>query len=194
MQKILILKTIFIFIFLVFTLNCSTLPEREVSPTDHIPLPKPTSEPPAQNNWIKENVDLSELQKALRMDRSKTELGVQSQTFNTCVVGAGYNPYNPCRNLHLSVLHFRVRCRASMGTVEHVSHTELRPLANNTLRWMLANQSGQVVTDYDGYGQVAIASNYNLKQDRFILRAKTNNLGLRVNQISQIIVPNDWCD
>jgi hypothetical protein len=139
-----------------------------------------------------ERVDLNQLQKVLRMDRDQRNLGLKVKKFNTCKVGSGYTKNRYCRQKYLSVVHFRIRCRASTGTVEEVSHTELMPMTSR-LQWMLAGQIGRIRTDYEGFGQIIIVTNFNPRNNRLILRGHENNLGLRLNGVSHIMVPSDWC-
>lgn len=182
------------FFALIFLVNCTTVPVEEPpqkSRKSSKTYKRYRRTTPAQPI---EKIDLNQLQKVLRMDRGKRQLGLKIKSFNTCRVGSGFTKNSNCRRRYFSVLHFRMRCRATTGTVEQVNRYELTPMISNSIQWSLSSKTGETRTDYEGYGQITLVTESNPKRKRLIIKNKGNNLGLRAYSIRDIIVPSDWCD
>lgn len=157
-----------------FLSNCTTPPKTEYPPGE---APK---------------ISLDRLRSDLRMNRSIEDLGYQEKSFDTCDYGIDQSPN--CRTQRLVVIHFRLQCRDSVGTVESVSNFELIPVRSNHVRWKVGYFAGSTSTNSEGYGRVEFLSPGSSKSQRFIVKVNDNNLGVTASEVSRIIVPRDWCD
>lgn len=143
----------------------------------------------APRGWV----DVTRLQRSLGMSRSYSQLGFQEGRFNTCKVGSGYSSQSNCRDRRLSVIHFRLQCRASTGTVESVSEYELEPLIARRLTFILGSQRGYTQTNQQGYGQVRVISPNSSYHQRLVIKKGPNALGVKASQAGRIVLPRDWC-
>lgn len=140
-------------------------------------------------------VDYGALQRYLGLDRSSDELGYAEKTFNTCDAGYGYSRSHNCHHEVFVVLHFRLVCRDSEGTISTVlTEMDLSPLSGRTVRWNLKGMSGTVVTDGLGYGQIRIVSPVSQKRERVRLAVGNEFLYMRAGEVTKIITPRPWCD
>ena len=57
----------------------------------------------------------------------------------------------------------------------------------------VAGIRGDTSTDSQGYGQVQVVSMRPVKSERFILIIGTKTLGLEAGEVSQIVLPGNWC-
>lgn len=140
-------------------------------------------------------VDYGALQRSLGLDRSTDELGYEEKPFNTCDAGYGYSQSHNCHREVFVVLHFRLVCRDSEGTISTVlTEMDVAPLAGRTVRWNLKGMSGTVVTDGLGYGQIRVVSPVSQKRERVRLAVGNEFLYMRAGEVTKIITPRPWCD
>jgi hypothetical protein len=181
MRLILILSSV------LFLSACTTTPKKE----ERARPPLPTS-PPAEPE---ESIDLLGLQRSLKMTRDPEDLGYKDRAFNTCRAGFGYSPTKNCRQQHLVVLHFRLQCRDSEGTVsEVVTHAELMPVTSDEVRWNIGKSEGFTQTDGEGFGQIVMVAPKSIRRDRVRLTVGEDFLTMSGGDIKRIILPRNWCD
>lgn len=137
--------------------------------------------------------DIRKLQSGLGMFRNASELGFDEISFNPCEHGLSTASGDGCNRQMLSVVHFRLRCRDSEGTVEYVSNAELVPVVSDRIQWWLGDNSGFTSTDGKGYGQIVTVSVSSVRSKRLALKIGGNSLGLQASQVKQVVVPRDWC-
>ena len=166
----------------VFALHgCTSTPEKEV----------PIQPSKSQTSPPRSLPSLEVLEEELGIERTTEDLGLIEKTFDPCERGyAGVQ----CGNQNLSVFHFRILCRASVGTVDSVTHDELEPLRSPRIKWKLGLKNGLTQTDREGFGQVRVLAPGPSRDQLLILISGTNSLGIQASEASQIIVPRNWCD
>jgi hypothetical protein len=173
---------------------CSTVEKRKAYEPAR---PAPTSAPavaPAAPAKVEEIIDLRALQTSLRMDIPKTKLGYREKKFNTCNVGAGYSSKQNCRAQTLVVIHFKLMCRDSEGTVsEAITQAYLQPIANQNIKWRLSTAEAEILSDSDGFAQIVLISTYSQRKERLRLTTGNDFLALRAGEVSSIIAPQNWC-
>lgn len=165
---------------------CSTTPKIEEEPLKPAPT-TPAGEP-------EESVDLPGLQRSLRMTRDTEDLGYKDKSFNTCRAGYGYSPTKNCRQLHLVVLHFRLQCRDSEGTVNEVTHAELMSMTTDELRWNIGRSEGFTQTDGDGYGRIVMVAPRSIRRERVRLTHEDDFMTMAAGEMNRVILPRNWCD
>jgi hypothetical protein len=160
------------------------LPAPDGLPQDNMPrtLPPQTS--------VRE-MSVHELQAQLGLNRSADDLGFAHSNFDGCRMGVKDEGRN-CGTRFFSVVHFRLVCRDTTGTTTRVP-SSLTPLARNGIEWRLGGVKGHVNTDSQGYGQVQLVSSRPVKSERFMLIIGTKILGLEAGEVSQIVLPGNWC-
>jgi hypothetical protein len=135
-------------------------------------------------------MSLRDLQSQLGMNRSADDLGFADTDYDGCRIGVrGDN--GQCGRRFLSVVNFRLVCRDTVGTTTRVPNS-LTPLSKS-MEWRLGGARGHVRTDSQGYGQVQMVSSRPVKSDRFMLIIGSKILGLEAGEVSQIVLPGNWC-
>lgn len=178
----LLLITLFIF-------GCTSTPKKE-TPVTPLPPAEPVVTEPGPPS-----IDYLALQNALQMDRSREALGFTEKPFNTCEAGYGYSKSQNCHREHFVVIHFRLLCRDSEGTISTIlTDQDLHPLDRRSVRWSLKGAQGVVTTDSDGYGQIVTAANLSQRSQRLRLAVGSEFLYMRANEIQKVITPQPWCD
>ncbi len=183
------------FIILVFSLvllnACTTTPKKET----RINLPLPAELPAEPETSSAVNIDYFALQSHLQMNRDKQALGFTEKPFNTCEAGYGYSPSKNCHREHFVVIHFRLLCRDSEGTISTIlTAQDIRPLDRRSVRWNLKGREGTVQTDDDGYGQIVTATDSSQRSQRLRLALGSEFLYMRANEIQRVITPLPWCN
>lgn len=137
------------------------------------------------------SLDLQKLENELKLSRTAEDLGFTERAFDLCK--QNFTQSGPCGPQHFSLLHLRIQCRDSVGSVTHVSKVDLEDFAQRNIRWKLGLAQGQVTTDSRGYAQIRLITPGSSKHQKLILIADGQALGLKVTEASRIIVPQDWC-
>lgn len=136
-------------------------------------------------------IDVDKLQSALDMDRSADELGYKEKAFNACKLGLSSSQ---CQNQYLSVIHFRLMCRNSVGTVQSVSNYELTPVVSDNVRWTLGLYKGRASLDEEGYGRIRVITPGSSRSQKLSLQIRDQALGVSANEITRLVLPKDWCE
>lgn len=158
-------------------------------------MPTPTAPPPPVDDGRDANIDYESIKRHLHMDRERTALGIEEKSFNTCETGYGYSKSQRCRQQNLTVIHFRLLCRDSEGTISTVlTDADLRPLERRSVRWNIQNSKGVTYTDSDGYGQILMAFNGPQKSQRVRIAIGNEFLYMRAGELQKVITPRPWCD
>lgn len=140
-------------------------------------------------------VDYVALQRSLGLDKANTELGYAEKGFDTCQAGYGYSSTKYCHHEYFVVLHFRLMCRDSEGTVsEGINNVDMMPIDNRTVKWNLKGISGVLQTDSDGFGQIHTVSPNSQRTQRLKLAVGPEFLYMRANEITKVVTPKPWCN
>ncbi len=192
MTASLMIKKCTVLIPLIFLLACESVPVK----TYQEPEPnKKRQSMSKQNTFSEPQIDYPSIQRLLGLDRNISSLGYAEKVFNTCEVGFGYPSNESCMKKVYVVIHFKLMCRDSEGTVvRQISEDDLVPLANRDLTWSLKNANGTLRTDYNGYAQVVVISPQSQKTERFRISSPKDFLLLRAGDIQRLIVPSNWCN
>jgi hypothetical protein len=138
-------------------------------------------------------LDLAKVSQQLGTERSLEDVGYQEKAFNDCALPEGYRLSDSCSTQYLSVIHFRMRCRDSEGTVESVSSGELSPLVSRSIKWNLAGQNGGTSTNAKGYGIVRALTPSSTRGKSFRLTVNQQIMSVEVGEVRQFVLPNYWC-
>lgn len=138
-------------------------------------------------------LDLKKVSEQLKFERPVEDVGFEEKAFNDCTLPPGYRLSDSCGTQYLTVVHFRMRCRDSEGTVESVTHQELTPLMSRDIKWNLAGQSGTTSTDKRGYGTVRALTPQSVKGKSFRLTVNEQIMSVEVGEVRQFVLPNYWC-
>ncbi len=167
--------------------GCTTS-EKKSTPNIEPSVPAPVHE---QNG---SSIDYNALQTYLKMDRDPEQLGFSEKAFNTCDAGFGYSRSQNCRKEYFVVIHFRLLCRDSEGTISTVlTENDVMPIAGRSVRWNLKGPSGTTVTDGNGYAQIRTISSTSQNRQRIKIAVGNEFLYMRSHEITKVITPRPWC-
>ncbi|MBC7420343.1 MAG: hypothetical protein H7328_06400 [Bdellovibrio sp.] len=153
------------------------------------------TEPTAPYETAEDTVDYVGLQIFLKLDRSYDVLGYSERMFNTCEVGYGYSNSHNCEKKYFIVSHFRLVCRDSEGTISQIlTAADLRPLSRRSIKWSVKTANGELVTDSDGYAQIAMIASQSQRAERLKIASSNDFLYLKAGELTQMITPKNWCD
>lgn len=186
------MKKIFLAFVALALYSCTSVPiaTRPAETPTQVPAPSKSS-----NSYEAENIDYDGLQNFLKLRRGYNRLGYAEKSFNTCEVGYGYSSTHNCRALKFVVIHFQLMCRDSEGTVtEAITAADIQPIARQSVKWVLKNANGRLLTDSEGYGQIAMVSSISQRYERLRLTVRTDFLFMKAGEITQMITPKSWCN
>lgn len=190
------MKKIILTLGLVALFSCTSV-SLVTAPDQSVQKPPAVSVPSPSNASIPEveNVDYAALQNFLKLKRGYNRLGYAEKSFNSCEVGYGYSGTHNCRKLNFVVIHFQLMCRDSEGTVtEAITNADIQPIAGQNVKWNLKNAAGRLLTDHEGYGQIAIVSSISQRYERLRLAVGNDFLYMKAGEITQMITPKSWCE
>ena len=170
---------IFLFAFTAFLSSCGTFDGRSI----------PTS---TDGEVRADRIDYDGIRTELGLDRAIDDLGYEERRFNTCNIGNGYSSSSRCQDLTMMVLHFKLLCRNSTGTVSAIAQTA--PMDRANIRWELAGSSGITQTNRHGYAQISLVSRYSKGSERLIIHIGDKYFGGRAHELKMHVLPGDWCD
>jgi hypothetical protein len=174
------------FCALFFLAACTSTPKKET----YTPSTPITTEAPEETSRI----DYLALQTHLGLDRAPEDLGYTEKSFNTCEAGYGFSRSQNCHQEYFILLHFRLLCRDTEGTISTVlTDADTTPLAGRNVRWNLKGINGTSPTDGLGYGQVRMTSPISQKKQRVKIAIGNEFLYMRANEITKVITPLPWC-
>ena len=140
-------------------------------------------------------IDYPSVQRLLKLDRSFTELGFSEKIFDTCQVGFGYAADSDCQKKYFAVVHFKLVCRDSEGTISTVLKDEdLKAISGENVNWYLKNANGSTMTDSEGYGQIITTTNESQKNQRLRLAVGADFLMTKASEAKRLIAPLSWCN
>ncbi|HWU42428.1 MAG TPA: hypothetical protein VN132_03285 [Bdellovibrio sp.] len=169
-----------------FLAGCATAP-KETKSTE---VTTPTGAQEEKSTTI----DYNALQSYLQLDRAPEELGFAEKAFNTCEAGFGYSRSQNCHKEYFVVIHFRLLCRDSEGTVSTIlTDSDVTAIAGRPVRWELKGVKGNLVTDGEGYGQIRTVSSKSQNRQRLRVGVGNEFLYMRTNEITKVITPRPWC-
>lgn len=177
------MKNIFAALILGATLSgCTTTP--------HEPQPEKAPEAPAE-----ERIDYIGLEQTLHMDRPDERLGYKEKAFDTCTAGNGFSHSDNCRREYFVSIHFQLQCR----DLEEVPSTgldpsDIHPIGDRDIKWLLQNKTGVVHTDSDGYSQIRMA--YEARPGHRQIKLSTHGqfLYIQASDLTKIVAPPKWCN
>lgn len=153
--------------------------------------PKDTKTVTPSNEPYAKTVSAEEVRQALDMEING--LGFSEKSFNSCSLPKELQTSSSCETKYFSIVHFQVLCRNTTGTTEEtVTSSHLRPLSGN-LEWVVGALRGKTTTNKDGFGTALILSKTSMSKRRFILKLHQKALGLTAEDVSKIVVPDNWC-
>ncbi len=139
-------------------------------------------------------IDYSGLENYLKLQDRKTTLGMQSADFNSCKAGYGFSRNEPCYDLTMSVIRFKLQCRDSEGTTDIVqTEYNVQPISNTKLNWELSGSKKSLRTDSEGYGKIQIVTEGNPSTERLRLSNGRDFVYVRAKDIKRIVTPAPWC-
>lgn len=140
-------------------------------------------------------IDYPSIQRLLNLDKRYTQLGYSEKTFNTCQVGFGYSDRNDCQKKYFVVIHFKLVCRESEGTISTIlTDADLKPISGQSVSWYLKSINGHLVTDGEGYGQIITATDQSQSGQRLRLAVGSDFLFLKAGEVGRLIAPASWCN
>ena len=159
-------------------------------------MPKSSQAPQIEKKIFQPNdIDVSSVQRLLGLDKSIHSLGYAEKIFNTCKVGYGFDTNQNCQQKYFVVIHFKISCRASEGTVSTIlTEDDLAVVANQKLQWFLKNANGQIETDLNGFAEIKMISDISQKTERLRLSNANDFVLMRAGEIKSLIVPINWCN
>lgn len=176
---------------IVFLGACTSTPKSIESPLGRGKTNRPTE--PIETSGS--SIDYIGLQRSLGMEIPITRLGYKEKIFNTCEVGYGYSGTHDCHRQYMVVINFQLQCRDTEGQVsEGVHHSDVRPIADKSVRWNLKGIQGNTKTNFDGFGQVLAVSPMSQRQERIKLGVGNEFLYMRANEINRVVTPRPWCE
>ena len=172
---------------LTFVLFCCLSACRSIPPQPVVEPPVPIEPPyPA----VPMRIEMNELKTQLGLEREAQQLGFLEKNYDGCRMALPGDE-KMCGQRFFSTVHFRLLCRDTVGTTERVP-SSLTPLRGR-MQWRLNGKRGQIRTDKDGYGQMQMVSKSPSKEKQFILVIGQKFLGVEAGEVSQIVVPRNWC-
>lgn len=173
--------------------SCQSAPV--LAPKAETPAAKKPLVLSSPSTTYQENVDYAGLQDNLKLNRNFDQLGYSEKAFNTCEAGFGYSSTHNCRRKTFVVIHFQLMCRDSEGTISQVlTQNDLRPISRQNIKWTLKNAAGKLLTDSEGYGQIAMVSTDSQRYQRLKLSVDNDFLYLKAGELTQMITPKSWCN
>ncbi len=166
---------------------CATAPKIEA------PVIAPTVSIPSASE-LEERIDLEGLERSLNLSRPDEVLGYQESAFNSCSAGFGYSASKNCRRLTMAVIHFRLQCRDSEGTISTaLGASDLRAISGQGVRWTVSDLDGITSTDGQGYGEIRGVFARSPKAKWLRLAVGVQFLNMRAGEITRVVTPRPWC-
>lgn len=141
-----------------------------------------------------ENVDIEGLERALKLSRPQEELGYQEAGFSSCSAGYGFSASRNCRKMVMAVIHVRLQCRDSEGTVsEALGAADLVAIAGQNIRWTLSRQEGIATSDGEGYAEFRGLFSRTPRNDWLRVGVGIQFLNVRAKEAGRVVAPRPWC-
>lgn len=194
-MRILILGLLLLFLAACSTTSSELDLDDEPRPPSAIKRPRSLQRPSRIQAPILQGLDYEGLSRSMGMDPPRENLGYTEKAFDTCRAGYGYSASQDCRQNYFAVINFRILCRDSEGTVQVAIRPEdLRPLSGRMVSWNFANANGNIRLDNQGYGQIKMAGEYSLREERLKITSDNDFLYLRAGKVNRIVTPKNWCN
>lgn len=141
-------------------------------------------------------VDYYGLQNSLGLgDLNTAPLGYYEKAFQTCQVGHGFSSTSNCQWLYFVVIHFKLSCRHSEGTISvPLEKSDIHALDRRLVQWSLANNNGEVKLNRGGSGRLIGVFKKSPRFSRLKLGVANDNLYTRAGEIKSVITPYSWCN
>lgn len=171
-------------------ISCASAPQE----TSRFEKPAPSVHSSVGPASEEANIDQEAIQRSLGLSREKESLGFQEKAFDTCQVGYGYSRSQNCEIQYFAVIHYRLQCRDSEGTISQIlTADDLAPLADQDIKWNLPSRQGISRTDGLGYGQIKGIFRRSQRGQRLKLGSGGDFLYIRTGEINSIVTPRSWC-
>jgi hypothetical protein len=155
--------------------------------------PRATAPAPARTQIDEEPIDVLGLQRSLSMERDAEDLGFQEKGFDTCQAGYGFSASQNCRRKSFVVLHFKLECRDSEGTVSNADY-QLTPVVSDNVKWNFGGRAeGITLTDTAGIGQIRYIAPSPVANQKLRLTVNGKFLILTASEAKRMVVPDSWC-
>jgi hypothetical protein len=179
-------RVLVFFLSTIILVGCQSAPTTPDKKASHVENDDEDAEPTSINYLA--------LKKHLGLNRGAQDLGFEEAPFNTCQPGFGL-PTSDCRQNYFVVIHYRLQCRDSHGTVSYaLTSADIHPIASKDVTWNLKGLQGHSKTDGDGFGQIYAISPQSQKLQRLRLMVGTEFLYIRAGEINRIVAPGTWCE
>lgn len=141
-------------------------------------------------------IDYYGLQNSLGLGNLNTsQLGYYEKLFQTCQVGYGFSSTSNCQWLYYVVIHFKLSCRHSEGTISTpLEQSDIHALNGRLVQWSLANSQGEVRLNRGGAGRLIGVFKKSPRFSRLKLGVANDNLYTRAGEIKSVITPYSWCN
>lgn len=182
------MNRLYIVLVLVLLAGCSSAPPQEEAPN------VPPSKAVNSESEPESRIDMEGLERALKLSTPAEILGYREAAFDTCRVGYGFSSSRDCRRLVMAVLHVRLQCRDSEGTISNaLGASDLRAIAGQDIRWTLAGRDGVAQSDGDGYVELRAVFPKSPRTQRLRLAVGLQFLHVRANEVTRLVTPRPWC-
>jgi hypothetical protein len=162
-------------------LGCSTTPKTQ-----------PAAEPVARPQ--RPAIDYHAIQHDLGMDTDAGWVGYREKRFDACRYASELPDLSDCGRAFFVVISFQLSCRPSDETDNpELIQSELPPVRGTALTWRLGGASGNIRTDYSGYGQVLTIAGRSLKGQRLRVSTGEDFLLIAAGSATRIVTPASWC-
>ncbi len=167
---------------------CASKPKVET------PAAPPVAATEAGSESGEPSIDVEGLARKLNLTRPVEVLGYQEAGFNSCDVGYGFSSSKNCHRMTLAVIHLRLQCRDTEGTISTALGAEdLRPISGQGVRWTLAGGDGVAQSDGEGYVEIRSIFPKSPRTQRLRIAVGLQFLYVRANEVSRIVTPRPWC-
>lgn len=180
----------FIFLVIPFIL-ASCVTHQEVKVADKAPY-KLQSKDVSRNLYI----DYLGLQQKLKLDGKNTDqLGYYEKLFSTCSAGNGFSSNSNCQLMYFVVIHFKLSCRYSEGTISTpLEKSDIFDLHGRYVQWSLSSAKGELQLNENGQAKLVGIFKKSPRFARLKLGVDNDNLYTRAGEIKSVITPQSWCN
>lgn len=180
-----------------FISSCATHSKKQVADSENKTVGVKENKTPRYDpsKPVSRVIDYPSVQRLLKLDRQLTDLGFSEKIFDTCQVGFGYSADSECQKKYLTVIHFKLVCRQSEGTISTVlTDDDLKAISGVNVKWYLKNINGSTLTDSDGYGQIITTTSDSQRNQRLRLAVGADFLMTKASEAKRLIAPQSWCN
>jgi hypothetical protein len=157
--------------------------------------PQPSQpETPPEVPAGEQRIDYIGLEQQLHLDRPIENVGYVEKAFDTCSAGRGFSHSSNCHKEFFVSIHFQLQCRETEEPPPGgVDPSDIHPIGDRTVTWLLQKKQGAVQTDPDGYGQIRMTYRNRPGEKQIKLSTNGQFLYVQASDLSKIVTPPKWC-